>query len=135
VPGSRERRELLLRDMLMIERDHVTSGCEGQQVIGGPVVAEYGVGAHLRGALVGRRGEDPEPDAQPDRGCGRHAGQLAGPDHADDALPAGLTVSGLGSRDGSSGRGTGVLTSCRRAAPTAASRGALASFLVLHYPP
>jgi hypothetical protein len=69
--------------VLVIEGHHVTAAAEGQQVVQGPVVADLGSRADLRGALAGRGGEHAEPDAEAHRGLGGHPGELAGSHHAD----------------------------------------------------
>jgi len=73
--------------MLVIEGDHIAPGRERHQIVGRLVVTQHGV-SDLRGALVRRSRQHPEPDAKSDRSRGCHPGQLASPDHPDDRWPA-----------------------------------------------
>ena len=82
-PGLLQGSQARPGHMLVIEGQDVAAAAEGEQVVQGPVVADLGSRADLRGAVVRRRGEHPEPDAEPHRGLGGHASQLAGSHHAD----------------------------------------------------
>ena len=82
-PGLLHGRDQRAGDVLVIERDHVAVAGEGQQVVGPAVVAEHGARGDLGRALVGGGGQDPEVDAQADRGRRGHPGQLAAADHPD----------------------------------------------------
>ncbi len=82
-PGLGERRDVLIRYVLMVEGHHVAAPRERAQVVQGAVVADHDVGGHERRAVVGRFGEDSQRLTQRDCRLMGHPGQLARPDHAD----------------------------------------------------
>jgi hypothetical protein len=81
-----ERGQVLPWHVLVIERDHVTGRAEGQHVLCRSVASDLSVGADLSRAVGGAIGENPELDAETDRGLRRHPCELASPHHPDDGL-------------------------------------------------
>jgi len=81
-----ERGQVLPWHVLVIERDHVTTGAEGKDVLCRSVTSDLSTGADLGRAVGGTIGEHAELDAEPDRGLRRHPCELAGAHHPDDGL-------------------------------------------------
>lgn len=74
--------QVLGRHVLVVEGDHIAAGREAAQRVEVAVVAEDGLGDHLRGGVLGRVGEEFEPDPERDARLVCHPGQLPAADHA-----------------------------------------------------
>ena len=69
-------------NVLVIERDHITSVGKRQDSVLVIVRPQGDVGHHLGGRFLSRRCQDPKVDSQCRRGCCAHARQLTSTDHA-----------------------------------------------------
>jgi hypothetical protein len=83
-PFCREGPDVLERNLLVVEGQHVAAGREGAQVVQGLLVRDRGGRYDLGRSLVRGARQHREPHAEGDR-CGLgHPRQLAATDHADD---------------------------------------------------
>ena len=83
-PGVGERRDVLVRYVLVVEGHNVAAARERAQVVQGALDADHDVGRDQRRAVVGRFGENSHRLSQRDRRLMSHPRQLARSDHADD---------------------------------------------------
>src|SRR5680860_1337978 len=72
--------QMTRRDVLVVEGDDRAASGDLTQCVQVPVVAYRRARDHLRGRVAGALREQPQRDAERDRGLGHHPSQLAAPD-------------------------------------------------------
>jgi hypothetical protein len=79
-----ENLEVLVRHVLVIERDDIAVGCERSEILDRSIVAHCNGPSDLSRRVVRRVGEHVQRESKRDGGLMRHPGQLTGSDHSDD---------------------------------------------------